>query len=143
MDIKKQPGIKFDNIILIKSYFSREAAVPTDNDVKATADFKVNWNKKTNNLEMTAEIKLVKETTVYLTLTCTFVGLFSVIPGEENMNIETFMTQNAPALMLPYIREYVSTTTLKAGVKPIMIAPLNIIALINKDKKDKEVKKPG
>ncbi len=60
----------------------------------------------------------------------TFVGFFSVIEGEENMEIEQYMQNHSPALMFPYIREHISTVTQKAGIKPVFLAPVNVLALL-------------
>ncbi|MGI6649727.1 MAG: protein-export chaperone SecB [Bacillota bacterium] len=31
--------------------------------------------------------------------------------------------------MFPYIREHISTVTQKAGVKPVLLAPINVLAI--------------
>jgi preprotein translocase subunit SecB len=59
------------------------------------------------------------------------VGIFSVIPESSNMDLEYFAQNNAPALMFPYIREIIATTTLKAGLPSVLLPPLNIHAIIN------------
>jgi len=46
------------------------------------------------------------------------------------MNMERFMENHAPALMFPYIREHIAMVTQKAGVKPVLLPPVNIFALM-------------
>lgn len=48
------------------------------------------------------------------------------------MNIDEYLKNNAPTLMFPYVREHVSAITIKAGMKPILIPPLNMRALLKK-----------
>lgn len=62
-------------------------------------------------------------------------GIFSSIEGKENMNLKQFAEINAPALMLPYIRELVTTTTVRAGLRPISFPPINVIALLKEKSK--------
>jgi preprotein translocase subunit SecB len=59
-------------------------------------------------------------------LSIAFVGVFAVIPGQENMTLEEFAQVNGPALMFPYIRELISDITLRSGLKPVIFPPLNI-----------------
>ena len=37
---------------------------------------------------------------------------------------------HSPALMFPYIREHISAVTQKAGVKPVLLAPVNVLAML-------------
>lgn len=32
--------------------------------------------------------------------------------------------------MFPYIREHISTVTQKAGIKPVLLAPINVLAML-------------
>jgi len=57
-----------------------------------------------------------------------------VLKGNENMDLDQFSKNNAPALMLPYIRELVSTTTIRAGLAPIVFPPINIISILQNNK---------
>jgi preprotein translocase subunit SecB len=45
------------------------------------------------------------------------------------MSFEEFTSINAPALIFPYIREHITAITQKAGIKPIIIQPINFVAL--------------
>ncbi|HHY59392.1 MAG TPA: hypothetical protein GX504_02135 [Clostridia bacterium] len=81
-------------------------------------------------MELSFALRLVVDGRDVLRLEGAFVGFFSVIKGSENMEMERFMEAHAPALMFPYIREHISTVTQKAGVKPVLLPPLNIKALV-------------
>lgn len=134
MDLMKQPGIKFNFIVLIKESFKREYYVPEESIVNT--EIKVNNQKDIDDpnkvaVEMIATTKYIHENKEVLYLESTFIGNFSVLIEEENMNLDEFV-KNAPALMFPYIREHISAITQKAGVKPILLQPLNFIALQNK-----------
>jgi len=132
MDLKKQPGISFNNIMLVKEKFNRDFNVPKNPEIKI--DLKTNSIKDNNDsnkfqTEMTVILILTSENKEVLTLESTFIGLFSIVSGQENMSFEEFSSINAPALMFPYIREHITAITQKSGIKPVILQPINFIAL--------------
>ncbi|KZL94194.1 protein-export chaperone SecB [Clostridium magnum] len=133
MDKNKQPGISFDNIILVKENFWRDYDVPEDSKL----DFQIGtgWDIKDNSyyVELSSTITLISADKEALKLENTFVGVFSVIKGSENMNIEDYIRNNSAALMFPYMREHIATITQKSGIKPILLPPVNILALIQQN----------
>jgi len=137
MDNDKQPGISFEGILLSKENFSR---IPNFSDENVRIDIQLNVilnkNKQTYSAELNTSLKCFSndDQKQLLNLEFTFVGLFSVKDGEENMDIQDFLNNNAPAIMFPYIREHISEITQKAGVKPILLPPINIEALIKNKK---------
>lgn len=132
MDKDKQPGIRFDNIMLVKESFWRDFIVQADSRV--VFDIKHNWNSNGDRYlsELLTSLSLIYDEKEVLKLESTFVGLFSVIGNCENMDIVDYIKNYSPALMLPYIREHISSITQKAGIKPVLLPPINIVALINK-----------
>ena len=135
MDKKRQPGISFDGIILAKEEFWRDYSVPDE----ATPDISINvkWNNQSDDwiTEFSFSLCLMYEKVKVLQLDSTFIGFFSVIEGEENIDIEQFMQNHSPALMFPYIREHIATVTQKAGVKPVLLAPVNVLAMMKEAEK--------
>ncbi|MCM1143121.1 MAG: protein-export chaperone SecB [Blautia sp.] len=51
---------------------------------------------------------------------------------QENMDI---LEKNTIAIMFPYIRSYISIITTQPGMPPIVLPAMNIIAMINDQKK--------
>lgn len=139
MDMKKQPGIQFKGIILTKENFSREKIVSEDYVANVSFDIKHNTLEGRNdaNVEITTSVEGIVDKKQCFNLTFSMVGIFSYLPGEENMEMENFTKYNAPALMFPYIREHIVTITQKSGLKPLMLAPTNIVALLD-EKNDEE-----
>ena len=140
MDSSKQPGINVGGIMLVSEKFNREPDIPDTviNDIK----FNINFNKPNNDEDFNVTITVVliglcegKE--IYI-LECTFVGIFNYIKGEENINLDDFVKYNAPAIMFPYIREHISSITQKSGMQPVYLAPINLVAVLSENKKDKE-----
>lgn len=129
MDESKEPGILINNIILKELNFSR--GPNTSPSPQLIVNFQINrtifQDKKMLNLEMVCTLNNEQE---MFNLKCIMIGIFSQIPGKENMTLEQFSETNAPAIIIPYIREIISSTTLKAGMAPIIIAPINVISMV-------------
>jgi preprotein translocase subunit SecB len=129
MDKTKQPGIKFDAIILANISFDRKPEIPDNPDIKVNFVSVRNINDKKGIVKITTTIKMEKNDILYAELGMEHLGVFS-IDVEENMNMEDFLKCGGPALMFPYIRECVTDITCKAGINPIVLPPMNIIAML-------------
>lgn len=64
-----------------------------------------------------------------------FVGEFSFVKKDENF--ENFLYINAPALIFPYVRSYLTALTALSGVQPITLPTMNLIGL--KDQLSKNI----
>jgi len=51
---------------------------------------------------------------------------------QGNMDI---LEKNTIAIMFPYIRSYISIMTTQPGMNPIVLPPMNIVAMVNDQKK--------
>ncbi|GHV20893.1 protein translocase subunit secB [Bacteroidia bacterium] len=54
------------------------------------------------------------------------VGLFEFDSNIAPEKLNIFFNVNAPAIMFPYIRAYISTLSALSGIKPIILPTLNI-----------------
>ena len=46
---------------------------------------------------------------------------------KEQEELCTYITQNAPAIIFPYVRAYISTLTGLSGIPPIILPTLNLV----------------
>ena len=49
--------------------------------------------------------------------------------GIEEKQLNNYFYINAPAILFPYIRAYITTLTSLSGLKPIILPTLNLIGL--------------
>lgn len=131
MDKTKQPGINFDAIILVEEKFWRNHDVPDNPDLLFNVEMNLNIQEESCNTQLITTLIMKNEEKEVLKLESTFVGLFSINKENENMDMERYLKNNSPALMFPYIREHISAITQKSGVGPVLLPPINILALIN------------
>jgi len=131
---EKQPGINFENIILKDLSFTRKPEMLNKLELSIELDNNISFSEKKDKLtyELICSINDANDS---FKINCTMVGIFSIISEEKNMDLTQFANNNAPALIFPYIREIIATTTLKAGIQSVLMPPLNIYALINKKNK--------
>ncbi|MBI9054415.1 MAG: protein-export chaperone SecB [Bacteroidales bacterium] len=66
------------------------------------------------------------------------VGIFE-FENLQNKNIESYFYLNAPAILFPYIRAYVTSLTSLSGLNPITLPTLNLESLKNKLKENTEL----
>jgi len=137
MDITKQPGIWFDNVLLKELFFQRKPDLASyDIVIKFTFTSSIAPDEKAMNCELICDVTDKKDV---FHLHCAIIGVFSYVQGKENLKLAEFAESNAAALLLPYVREIVSTTTVQAGLPPIRIPPINIRAIL----KDQDGKLTG
>lgn len=132
MDKTKQPGIKFDGIILVEESFWRDYSV--SENLKVDLEFSTSNKIEDNDaiVEVTTNFQLIKDDKSFVKLNFKFVGFFSIMEENPNMNMEKFISNNSLALMFPYIREHITSVTSKSGIKPIMLPPINLKAIVKK-----------
>lgn len=63
-----------------------------------------------------------------------YIGIFQMDQANPNMDIDEFMKSHAPAHMFPYLREFLSSLSVRAGLPTIILPPINILALTDASK---------
>ena len=53
------------------------------------------------------------------------------------------LEKNTIAIMFPYIRSYISSITTQPGMSPIVLPAMNIVAMVNDQKKKERALKKG
>ena len=132
MDKEKQPGIICETILLAKLSFERKPAISDkpEIDLNLSAKNSISEDRKNLNIELTLSVVDKKES---FNINCTMIGVFKVNSDEANMPLEKFSEVNGPAIILPYLREIVSNTTMRSGMFPVVIPPINVSALLHKN----------
>ncbi|MDP3911462.1 MAG: protein-export chaperone SecB [Gemmatimonadales bacterium] len=62
-------------------------------------------------------------------LTAAVEGEFSVRGGVDRQRLESFATTQAPVLLLPYLRQVLTTLTAQSRVGAIVMPPLNMVEI--------------
>ncbi len=137
MDITKQPGILLNGVILEKSFFQREANIP--DSFKNRLSFAIQPILSSDNKELNLFVTCTindKKSPIFGEFT--YIGVFSVDTKEPNLPFEKFLESgSALAILLPYLREEVSSRMLKANLPQFSSLPIFNAVQIMKELNDK------
>jgi len=132
MDKERQPGIRTIAIMLVDSRFTRypEVGQSVQTDLRFEYTYSCfNEGKGQGELSLRTTGKNSENDTIAYEAEIKYVGIFQVEQNAENMMIDEFMKSYAPAHIFPYLREFLSSLSTRAGLPTIILPPLNIIAL--------------
>ena len=132
MDEKKiESGFKLLSVVLLESSFKREGnidfSVRLDNQVEINTGYNLSNNNSINcfvevNFKSLFEGKIAAQSNIKMA------GVFEKM-GESEIDVDAFGKINAPAIIYPFIREHLGTLTMKSGLTPFLLPPLNFVAL--------------
>lgn len=130
MDINKQPGIRFNGALVSKCNYWRNSNVSPDIQYESSFHYEKSIDGQEAQAILSTKLLGKSNDEVEVSLECTYVGLFSIHDENKNMDLERFMGYHAPALLFPYIRQFIHNLTLQSGIEPIIFPPLNILSLL-------------
>jgi preprotein translocase subunit SecB len=139
MDKNKQPGIRTNAIMLIESKFVRFPEIPSSIETVCSFDYKYNCfpdGSGQGELTLNSSGKCSGSETLIYTAEIKYLGVFQMDTNEPNMEIEDFMRVNASAHIFPYLREFLSSLSVRAGLPTIILPPMNIMAFTESVSKD-------
>ena len=123
-----QPALlKFHDFSVVNLAYKRQDEATQYADIKVDVHFEHNFVEASDrNFKLKFVIKLHSDAP-YLSLTVETLGHFS-IEGQTTSDIEhTFTKVNAPAILYPYVRAFISNFTLSSGIGAVVLPPLNFM----------------
>jgi preprotein translocase subunit SecB len=107
-------------------------------DLSQNAELKIeftpnieDYHENENKLKYSLEVNILNhdKSVKYINILCT--GFFEFDAGLNQENKEIFKNINAPAILYPYIRSYISALTGLSGIKPVILPTINIAAALS------------
>lgn len=127
---------KLINILLIESSFKRASNIDFSSDkLNNNIDIDIKNSINENSLIVTVTLKFSTkiEDEIIISSEIKTAGSFEF--GENNeVSLENFGNINAPAIIFPFIREHLSGLSMKAGIQPILLPPVNFVNLAKSKK---------
>lgn len=125
METAKKSRFKFLGYKILNSTFKVEDKEVLDHQMQIEFEVKSMLNSDSNlfRLELISKISN-KDNTIHIEVD--IVGIFKFekdIPEEMK---ENFFKCNAPALLFPYVRAYISSLTSLSGINPIILPTINL-----------------
>ncbi|WP_456276516.1 protein-export chaperone SecB [Bacillus sp. AK128] len=118
-------ALKFNDFIIEETIFRRNYVEPGEFELEFnfSANAILSENKDKANLELTCQLFdeyfMNGEAPFYLKTT--IIGYFEC----ENVSIEDFEF-NALAILLPYLRAFITSFTSQSGIPPVILPPINV-----------------
>ena len=133
--MSNESGYRFQSIILLENVFKRNPQINFEKlpipEVNIETDFNQDGDKIICNLKLV--FKILSEKTELVKCECVFAGVFQKI-GEPKLDVKTFGSINAPSIIFPFVREFLAGISLKAGLNPILLNPVNFAAMAERSK---------
>ncbi len=137
MFIMEKNSFKLLNIVLVESSFKRAIHIDFSNkNLKNNIDIDIQNSINENILGVTLTLKFNTsiEKEIVISSEIKMAGNFE-FTKNTNISLDDFGNINAPAIIFPFIREHLSNTSMKAGIQPILLPPINFVDLAKKKKK--------
>ena len=129
--MQKQDTYKLLKIMLIESNFKREPKIDFNNKAKKSdVNIEIQNSREDDKIIVieTVTFKSYTSDKIDVQAKIKMVGIFEACDTPP-VSIKQFVEINAPAIIFPFIREHLSTVSLKAGITPILLPPVNFVEL--------------
>ena len=122
-------GFKIKNLLLVKSSFLRSNDVKFEKDVISDLNIGVEVSVEKNIITVAETVYFTQEynDVEQVNIEVKMVGIFECIGETLLKDYEEFGRINGAAIIFPYIREHITTLSLKAGIGVIIIPPINFV----------------
>lgn len=119
-------NFRFVNYLIRESVLSLKDFVRAD-EISLNVELNATVNKKdeagNSQLEIVVDMKDKDEK---FSLRLKIVGFFEADENVEQIQLNKFIALNAPAILFPYVRAFISSLTAQAGIQPIIIPTINL-----------------
>ena len=124
---KMESGFRINQLLLLESNFKRLNKVQFEGDMpelKIDINTEVGVQGKVISVEETVTITPKYNDIEQFSFSVKMAGLFECIGDSSLTDYEDFGSVNG-AIIFPYIREHITNLSLKAGLNPIVLPPVN------------------
>lgn len=132
------PGINFIQVSLIELDFkiNKKFKLPSKGiPVDMGIDIKKSLSNDKKTLTVVLSAKLFHRSNKYpFKMKASVEGVFV---GEEVKELQNFSNIHAPAHLMPFLREVIGNTTMKANIPPLLLPPFNISEMFKESKSKK------
>lgn len=125
---KMESGFRINQLLLLESNFKRLNKVQFEGDIpelKIDINTEVGVQGKVISVEETVTITQKYNDIEQFSFSVKMAGLFECIGDSSLTDYEDFGSVNGAAIIFPYIREHITNLSLKAGLNPIVLPPVN------------------
>jgi preprotein translocase subunit SecB len=139
MSDEVKTGITIQSVILVESNFKRKDIIDFQKKQSQTVDIRPSHNIAPGEKEIYCmlEIKYSTsyegETEILVEALIKMGGIFQNHGVPQDFDLTKFGAINAPAIIFPFIREHLSSLSVNAGLSPVLLPPVNFVALASQN----------
>jgi preprotein translocase subunit SecB len=125
----EQPKLQFKGFEITKIVLDRDPSVKSGNfdvDIQHIAQ---SQEENKNKIRTVFIITINSKSQPLFNFQVQAIGDFEIIGETEEKIYNNFMNISAPSIVYPYIRAFISTTMLQAGLQPVIIPSINFAAM--------------
>jgi preprotein translocase subunit SecB len=122
-------SIRLDSVFLTETTFSRTVIVDYENPAfKSHVDFDIAHQHEDDYLQVTFSLTFVASVNndTQINASVKMAATFQ-LPSNPDLPITRFAEINAPAIIFPFVREHLASLSLKSGLSPILLQPINFV----------------
>lgn len=120
-------GFEISQLLLVESNFRRINNVQFNEEAKSDLNIntEVGVNGKQITVAETVTVSQIINDEEQFSFCVKMVGVFECVGESKISDFEKFGKINGAAIIFPYIREHITNLSLKAGIGPIILPPVN------------------
>ncbi len=126
------PKFLLENIVTLESAFRRDDILPEVYD-ENTADIGIRmWMIREDDIcrvYLDTSYEQVTEEQTFVNGRVVVLGHFRITGEMSETTIRGFCDVNAPAILFPFVREAFASASVKAGLRPVLLQPVNFVEL--------------
>jgi preprotein translocase subunit SecB len=149
MDATKQPGLKIDQVFLLRATFAHREDVfqlpPTTPITDMPVQMVAAVTGKVGNRGAAMKLRAYTEPDAQglYAFDIEVGAVVSAVEGEENLDPLEFISANGVIAFYPYLREAVANITMKGRFGPMWMKPINFFALAQPDDEEQSASQVG
>lgn len=116
---------RFLNFSISESHFKIEPSEVTDFSLDINVDQTTYENEEEGKMKLELTV-MVSDEKKMVDINVKANGIFEYDKDIDEKTKESFFTLNAPAILFPYVRAYVSSLTALSGMPPITLPTINL-----------------
>lgn len=120
--------LKLNNLVFDEISFKRIAVIQSKYDLEISFSVDIGINTSNSDIKKVS-VKIIGNKKEEYIFEIQASGYFSY---EGNVE-DTIITQNAVAIVMPYIRSEVSLLTAQPGIEPVVIPPFNVVEMMKEN----------
>lgn len=122
---EKEAQFRFVNYRITESVIKLNPEVEPNDELEVNFEQTIGVHDTENRMRLLLNTS-IKDKNNALSIIVKAEGFFEFDEGLNKDMKEGFFNTNAPAILFPYIRAYISTLSTLSGIKPIVLPTLNL-----------------